>query len=322
MIIIIGAGIYGSLAAIKLADTGYDIQLYDKSEILGGSTKYNMWRIHNGYQYPGKDCMNKSHETYKQFIDMFPSAITKTRTYYMIANDSKISASQYIQYLDNSNLLYKFANKNVTILLKNYQLINDIPSVFEVDEVSYDPIILQQLITEKIITNKNITFINKEYDVNAYNQDNIIINTVPTTDTSCYEIIYGYLPLKYKDLCVVVMDGPFMTINTYSNTGMHAIYHVVHSNTNVPESFINKDIDKSEYSKYLQIVDSCKNYFTDFDFTYVGSTFTKKLTNPYCPKCRHGCIKRANNVINCFPGKVGEAIHASDCIVRKIKEYK
>ena len=91
-----------------------------------------------------------------------------------------------------------------------------------------------------VISNKNITFINKEYDVNAYNQDNIIINTVPTTDTSCYEIIYGYLPLKYKDLCVVVMDGPFMTINTYSNTGMHAIYHVIHSNTNVPESFIDR----------------------------------------------------------------------------------
>jgi hypothetical protein len=317
--IIIGAGIYGSLIALKLAKNGYDVNLYDKSYILGGSTKYNMWRIHNGYQYPNKQCMIRSSESYKQFIDMFPSAITKTQTYYMIATESKLSATQYIKYLDANSLSYSPANEHVVSLLKNYQLIDNVPAVYAVDEMSYDPIILQKLVMEQIMNEKRITFINQEYNISSDHND-IIINTVPVAETTCYEIIYGYLPEKYKDVCIVVMDGPFMTINSYGNTGMHAIYHVTYSHTDVPECDINKDIATSVHSHYSQIIKSCNDYFTDFNFIYVGSTFTKKLSNPACPECRHGYIKQENNVINCFPGKVGEALYISGSVVKKVND--
>ena len=319
--IVIGAGIYGSLIALKLAKNNHNIKLYEKSSILGGSTKYNMWRIHNGYQYPNKQCMDKSLITYKQFIDMFPNAITNSKTYYMVANYSKLSAKEYIDYLNNNNLFYNLANTQVISLLKNYQMLNNIPAIYEVNELSYDPLKLQQIITEQIMNEKNITFINEEYDININNNKDIIINTIPKTETTCYEIIYGYLPEKYKDLCIVIIDGPFMTINTYGDSGLYAIYHVEHSHhTNVPECDINKDIKPSEYSHYQEIIKYCNDYFNDFDFTYVGSTYTKKLTNPACPNCRHSYLKCENNILNCFPGKVGEAIYISDRVVAKVNE--
>lgn len=317
--IVVGAGIYGSLIALKLAEVGYDVKIYERSMVLGGSTKYNMWRVHNGYQYPNKKCMDRSSETYDDFNKMFASCITDVKTVYMIASDSNISASDYVDFMNSKNLPYEQADDATIQLLKNYQYHNEKPAVYIVNESVYDPVKLQKYVSELLEKQDMITLIKEEYVVPDVPKD-IVINTVPTTEKGCYEIVYGYLPEKYRDLCIVVMDGPFMTINRYADTNMHAIYHVVHSRADVSDS-LNKDIAPSEHSHYEKMVEECKKYFTDFDFEYIGSTFTQKLTNPACPNCRHAYIKRDGDVFNCYPGKVGEALYVSEQIVKKIEHH-
>lgn len=320
MITVIGAGIYGALTSLKLAEAGYEVKLFDGLGILQGSTKHNMWRLHNGYQYPSKKCMDKSHKTYQKFIDMFPAAITNTKTYYVIAADSNTSAESYVNYMESSGLPYEVTDLPI-IKVNNCQTLDGQPAIFLVDEVTYDPMKLQSIIEQQIMNNSRISFINKY--ISLEETEGIVVNTVPDTEKKCYEIIYGFLPEKYRNMCVVIMDGPFMTINAFGDTGMHAIYHVTLSET--ISDLLNGDIAPApgpgpEGWKWKQIVKACTDYFVDFDFTYVGSTFTQKLTNPACPNCRHGYIKKEGSVINCYPGKIGEAVYLSDRIVKTLSD--
>src|SRR6185437_2329531 len=47
-----GAGIYGATIAIRLAEQGHNVRLFDPLGILRGASAINQFRIHSGYHYP------------------------------------------------------------------------------------------------------------------------------------------------------------------------------------------------------------------------------------------------------------------------------
>ena len=47
-----GAGIYGATVAIRLAELGHDVRLFDPLGILRAASAINQYRVHAGYHYP------------------------------------------------------------------------------------------------------------------------------------------------------------------------------------------------------------------------------------------------------------------------------
>ena len=60
-VLILGAGITGSLAAIHLADAGWDVALLDRSgQAMTGASRWNEGKIHLGYCYLGDASMDSA----------------------------------------------------------------------------------------------------------------------------------------------------------------------------------------------------------------------------------------------------------------------
>jgi glycine/D-amino acid oxidase-like deaminating enzyme len=51
-IAVAGAGIYGATAAIRLAEQGHQVHLFDPLGLLRAASAINQYRVHAGYHYP------------------------------------------------------------------------------------------------------------------------------------------------------------------------------------------------------------------------------------------------------------------------------
>ena len=79
-IAIIGAGIFGVTAAIKLAEQGYEVDIFEKSgDIFTAASGINQYRLHRGYHYPralktAKNCRDHVVEFYNEYPDSIISS--------------------------------------------------------------------------------------------------------------------------------------------------------------------------------------------------------------------------------------------------------
>ena len=69
--LVVGGGIFGSTAAVSLANNGYDVEIHEKqSDIMMCASNINQYRLHKGYHYPRSsdtalEC-NKGLKTFKR----------------------------------------------------------------------------------------------------------------------------------------------------------------------------------------------------------------------------------------------------------------
>ena len=121
-IVIIGAGIYGCSAFLKLKDK-YECIIIDKNEeILNGATSNNLNRIHYGYHYPrDQKTVDLCLKGFKSFKSLYPNSIINNfNNYYSISKDnqSKTDTKTYVSFLKKNRLLLKnkklkFANNKI-----------------------------------------------------------------------------------------------------------------------------------------------------------------------------------------------------------------
>jgi hypothetical protein len=102
---IIGCGIFGAEAAMKMADMGADVTVFEKDRnILMGASIANQNRVHMGYHYPRSLATAISSKIFsKTFCDKYPSCIVRDfEHYYAIAKrGSAITGKDYIRACDN-----------------------------------------------------------------------------------------------------------------------------------------------------------------------------------------------------------------------------
>ena len=130
-IAIIGAGFFGTTAALKLSKY-HDVDLFEKKkDILNGASKINQFRFHLGFHYPrSKKTLNEIKSSYKLFMNFFSNKVfEKTSNFYGVANKgSKISYNSYLKILKRFNLKYKVTNQkfnNISnLLLTNEKVLN------------------------------------------------------------------------------------------------------------------------------------------------------------------------------------------------------
>lgn len=88
-IAIAGAGIYGATAAIRLAERGHQVTLFDPLGVMRAASAINQYRVHSGYHYPrSPETIAETLEAVREFIQEFaPAIVQNSRHHYAIPRE-------------------------------------------------------------------------------------------------------------------------------------------------------------------------------------------------------------------------------------------
>lgn len=353
-IAIIGAGIFGITAFIKLRKKGHDCYLFDKNRtILGGASTKNLNRIHLGYHYPrDPDTIVQSKKSYKSFISMYgKSVITNFNNYYAISKFSKTSSELYEKVLKKFKLKFKIVDK-----LKNIQVKN-LEKIYEVEEPIYSWSKIKSIINKKIKNDKKRIFLNSNINHIKYNSSKFILklkkkekkfdliidasyegsNNLVKRFVKLKDNIYqltNVLEIKFsnmKNFGLCVMDGPFFSFLPQAQNNKTLLYHVKYSVLkNKKTKIFNKDWFKINTKLLInkQIIktrEDLKSYFPNLKFRIIKNHISARVFEPKNMKSskRVSYIKKLKkNYYKIFSGKVDHAVLVANNLEKLIKKIK
>ncbi len=254
---VIGAGIFGCMTALSLANAGFNVVLFERQHnIMGGSSKNNQNRLHLGFHYPrdlntARQCI----DGFDRMIKEFPECIQQDfpNAYYISAINSLTTPTDYIKFCDAAGLSYELLDLN----LNKPTSTQNISLGMLCSEATYDCEMLAKSLQDKIVSNASITLKcntdivsssfdkykfslssqdNKEYTFDAvlnctYGDINRLTNMLGHPIEQ-YQYEYTIIPVVKSSLSkmgLTLMDGKFLTFMPHGNTGNSLLYHVQHS---------------------------------------------------------------------------------------------
>ena len=338
--LVVGGGIFGSTAAVSLANNGYDVEIHEKqSDIMMCASNINQYRLHKGYHYPrSSDTALECNKGLKTFKRKYEQSVLNgsIEHYYCIASeDSLISSEEYLEFLDEHRLNYKIVDS-----IKNTDL------TVKVEEELFDSQVLRQSVKKKLFANNINIKINHESDKKSFNLYDVIV-------FATYSNINQYLNKKinyqfevcekpvvklsdtYKNKSIVVMDGPFMCLDPYGTTDYHVLGNVVHAihETNIGtapiiknkklSNYINKGIIyQPDITNIDKFIETGERFFDDFsNLEHIGSMFTFRavLKDREHDDARPTLVeKHGDNMFTLFSGKIDTCVDASNELIKMI----
>ena len=337
------AGLFGSTLAIALTKAGYQVELFDKnSDILASASGINQYRLHRGYHYPRSIPTAVSAKSAAPFFENeYGDALIKTADhYYCIAKEeSRVSGQQFLEFCDTCELGYQKVNLDC-INPESVQL------TIKAEEYIIDPIALRGIINQKFRAANVNLHLNTEftterlagfdYVVNCTyaNLNGILENYPDKREQYQFELCEKpvlQLPDSFQNKSIVVIDGPFMCIDPYANTGYHVMGNVVHaihvSNTGyypvIPDQFknlINKGIIANPpVTNIEKFIESAAYFMPEIHKAkHIGSMFTFRtvLPNVDATDERPTLVSRVNEkIINVFSGKLGNSVEVAEKVL-------
>lgn len=247
-IAIIGAGLFGCMAAIRLKRKGHDVHLMDMLPgIMLGATRSNQQRAHRGYHYPRSfETSTESLTDLDLFIDQWEKAIIpypNRDQYYAIAREgSSTDVAGFIQHMMDLGLEHSPVELRMPMFNSS-----ELAMAFRVRETFIDYDRLRDLVWMQIqkwgvnfipIRNgmKMVDELRANYDhivVACYASNNAMLKMLDLGQKPTqYELVEKpvvRLPKKYNRIGAVVMDGPFGCCDPWGTTGLHVMGHVHHA---------------------------------------------------------------------------------------------
>jgi hypothetical protein len=334
---VVGGGIYGVTVATKLKVSGYDVVLYEADgQILNRASGINQYRLHRGYHYPRSSETIESCKTNEDsFIKYYNQSIVNgdIKHYYSIASDeSLVTAQEYLTTLDDAGLPWAIVDP-----LPNCDL------TIEVDEKLYDPNTLRMLCEKRLYGNGvDVKLNDKVNKITGYKH--VVYTTYSSlNDFSDEKQDYQFelcekpilkLPKKYKGKSIVIMDGPFMCFDPFSDTEYHLAGNVVHAihasnigeKPNIPpvyKEYLNKGlIENPKYTNIDRFIESAKKFFPEIEKSeHIGSMYTIRTVLPYKDKTdeRPTIVTKQNDDYILFSSKIGNCVNAASKVIDMIK---
>lgn len=338
---VVGGGIFGVTAAIKLAERGYAVDLFEtQKDILRAASGINQYRLHRGYHYP------RSKETVRSLLKANPSfrkeygeaIIDDVDHYYCIAKkDSLISAKDYLAFCKEHGLEYDEAPGFELINKENTDL------CLKVKEGLLDPAKLHEICWARLKKNKVNVLLKttadeeklSKYDfavVAAYASQNFTLKHIPE---ACSDYQYELcekpvveLPASFSKKSIVILDGPFMCVDPFGHTGLFVMGNVTHAihQTNIGkhpiinEGFkplLNKGVIKNPpITNFAKFIESGSKFIPELKKAkHVGSMYTIRAVLPYQDKtdARPTLVGSINHkTITIFSGKIANCVDAAE----------
>ena len=339
-IAVIGGGIFGGTAAIRLAKEGHEVTLFEKRhDLFQAASGINQYRLHRGYHYPRSDHTIRScADSIPLFEEEYGEALIKDIDhFYCIAKEgSFVDGKQFLGICAYFDLPIK---KEVPPFLNR----DAVDVVIRGDEYTIDPFILTRIVKDRLKKEGVKVLLNTEADVNELKKkyDFVVIATYADLNKTLgkeysssphqYELcekIVVKLPPEFKKQSCVILDGPFTCFDPYGDTGYFVMGHVEHAihvrnvgeRPEIPDEFkdyLNAGLIKNpKVTNFKKFIESAKHFFPKIaEAEHVGSLFTIRTVLPNLEKtdARPTLVQQIDdNVISVFSGKIGTCVRAAE----------
>lgn len=347
-IAVIGAGIFGCTAALKLQKAGFQVTLFEeKSSIISCASRINQYRLHVGYHYPRSlETALSSTNGLESFIPEYRICLSPDwyEHYYAIsAENSLVDASEYLKFLMDSKLKFEIIGNADWIDRKKIQLLIKVPE-YTIDIQRLKWRIEDQIKKSGIELKLNTNFLTDEHPNSEYD---IFINAtyanlnyfLPESDRVDYQFEICEKPVvhlsrDWDHRSLVVLDGPFFCIDNYFPMACHIMGHVEHAihhrNTGrfseIPEKFrkyLNSEVvfprDCSNFDRFKE---SAREFLPNLNMRNLGSMYTIRtvLPNRDHDDARPSYItKHSDRMYSIFSGKIGTCIDIANDLVKLVQ---
>lgn len=337
---VVGGGIFGCTAAIYAARAGHDVHLFEaKDSLLRCASGINQFRLHAGYHYPrSPETIKECKQAVSSFWGEYGQAVINAgRHYYAISagSSSKTNALRYLEVLRQHDLKY-------TIASPPYIDGDKVDLVIQAQERWIDPVLLRGLVYERLGARGVNVHLDAPADGTLRDEfDRIVLATYSSLNDTALMVgldgeVFQYevcekpvlrMPTDMNNVGIVVMDGPFCSLDPLGNCGLHVLGHVelaIHARNvglepEIPDE-LQGDIDagivyEPEVSKAELMIDAAVEFIPSVgDAEYVGSMFTVRAVLPHLDVTdeRPTVVSELDTqVIRIFSGKIGCAVDAA-----------
>jgi len=345
---IVGGGIFGITIAIKLAELGHKIDLFEMNgKILSCASAVNQFRMHRGYHYPrSKETVIETKEGFRAFKEFYGECLLENfEHYYCIAKiGSLTSPEQFIKFCKELNLEYEITQPPDVVKDENISL------CAKVNECMLSPSKLMEFCDQNL-RRQGVNVIFKKFTPSAIKKYDLVVVATYANQNYLLEDYYPErmvdyqfevveklvlkLPSNFRNLSIVVIDGPFMCIDPYDETEYHLMGNVetaIHSRNigkfpEIPSKFrplLNKGVIKNpEVTRFEEFISTAKEFFVGVENAkHIGSMFTVRTVYPYHEHddARPTVVKRIDDkLITVFSGKIPTCATVVDKVIKEIQ---
>ena len=333
-----GAGIYGTNVAIRLAEQGHHVRLFDPLGIMRAASVINQYRIHSGYHYPrSPETIRETLEARAEFMEAFaPAVVSDSRHYYAIPHEgSQTPPELFERVMAQYHLLCKPSRPE----WMNFDFID---KCYEVDEQIYDPDLLREVITSRIGA-LGIPFEQRAFIASMRNDFDFVVFATYGLGPSrglfkiakyqVAEKILIELPPPLRGISLVVVDGPFTAFDPYGSSWRSLFGSA--KNTNhwtttdpyqaIPEPYASMlngpSFEPISFSRFEAMrSDSALAVPGSKDAVYLGSRFTIRVVenNPAQDRRTLYVEEHAPGELHIFSGKVVGAVKAARLVSERV----
>ena len=337
-IAVAGAGIYGATVAIRLAEQGHNVRLFDTLGILRAASAINQYRVHAGYHYPrSRETIQETLEARAEFIRAFePAIVRNSKHYYAIPKEgSRTSPDLYERVMREQGLPLRPCRPD-------WMNFNFIEQCYEVDESIYDPDVLRELL-EARISALGIPFERKEFTRDMRDDFDFVVwatyglgpsrRVFKIAKFQVAEKMLIELPPGLRNVALVVVDGPFTAFDPDGSSGRSLFGSAKNTNhwttTNpdepIPEPYAgilnDPEFRPVPFTRFEAMrADCCESVPGAKDAKYIGSRFTIRVVED-APESDRRILylkESAPGEIHIFSGKVVSAVKAARLVCERI----
>jgi hypothetical protein len=338
---IAGAGIYGATAAIRLAEHGHQVELFDPLGILRAASAINQYRVHSGYHYPRSPAtIQETLTAREEFISAFgPAVVRKSRHYYAIPREnSRTSPENYESVMREHGLALRPCRPD----WMNFEFID---RCYEVDENIYDPEVLRSLV-ETRLSELQVKFDQRAFPYEQRPDYDFVVwatygmgpsrNVFKIAKFQVAEKILIELPVELRGIALVVVDGSFTAFDPYGgshNSLFGSAKHTNHWTTTdaaepLPEPY-RSIMNGAEFIPFAETrfegmrADAALAVPAAKGAKYIGSRFTMRVVedNPQQDRRILYVQDGLPGEIHIFSGKVVSAVKAAQLVCEKVEAH-
>lgn len=344
--LVVGAGIYGCMTALELAKGGFAVDLIDQGPaLLMGATDHNQGRLHLGYHYPRSLATTVAAGLgFTEFRSRYGDCLDKTTShYYAIADESKVSVEQFEAHCKQADIPFTPCSPPVrTTRTQKTLAVNE----RFIDMARLRTVLAAELSIAGVKMTMGTRFDLDEGDpLKMYLKHDVVVDaTYGQLELSPYhlryeitEIVMARLPDSFRALSVVVVDGPFGSVDPVPHLEeKHVLYHVDHSihhfnigRAPVVPDYLAKLVNKgwftvADLTHFRSIAASTATYLPGvLDATYLCSAFSIRAVRPDVDDTDArlgGFWEIGANVISILPGKLGDAMNTARRVASRAQE--